>query len=148
MLRNVRRRVCRGRCFFNLRLNLETSNCYEADSIFGKKGQWVLQRMLVIGWWVFGFLFVFGNLHRIGDPLPPIVLISYPIGIVIGGIVWTGVYQGIGWFCVRVWRFFAKESERKNAKSIREIKEFGLALFSEASPLRLYMRCNNSDTPR
>ena len=64
--------------------------------------------MLAIGWWAFGFLFVSGHLHRMGDPSPPIVLIGYPIGIVIGGIFWAGVYQVIGWLCVRVWRFFRK----------------------------------------
>ena len=64
--------------------------------------------MLAIGWWAFGLLLVFGNFHGMGDPPPPIVLIGYPIGIVIGGIFWAGVYQVIGWFCVRIWRFFRK----------------------------------------
>ena len=64
--------------------------------------------MLAIGWWTFGLLLVFGNFHGMDDPPPPIVLIGYPIGIVIGGIFWAGVYQVIGWFCVRIWRFFCK----------------------------------------
>ena len=64
--------------------------------------------MLVIGWWAFGFLLAFGNLHRMSDEPLPIVLIGYPIGVIIGGIFWAGVYRVIGWFCVRIWRFFRK----------------------------------------
>lgn len=64
--------------------------------------------MLAIGWWAFGLLLVFGNFHGIGDSPPLIVLIGYPIGIVIGGIFWAGVYQVIRWFCVRLWRLFRK----------------------------------------
>ena len=64
--------------------------------------------MLALGWWAFGFWLVSRNPHRTGDPLPPIVLIGYPIGIVIGGIFWAGMYQGIGWLCVRIWRCFRK----------------------------------------
>lgn len=71
---------------------------------------WTLQKstrvrwILAIGWWAFGFLFVFT--YWMGEPPPPIVLVGYPFGIVIGGVFWAAVYQVIGWFCVRVWRFF------------------------------------------
>ncbi len=69
--------------------------------------------MLVIGWWVVGLLFAFGNLGRMkGHPLP-IVLIGYPIGVVIGLILWAGVYKVIGWLCVRIWRFFRKWFKKK-----------------------------------
>ena len=105
MLRNVRRRVCRGRCFFNHRLNLETSNCYEVDSTFGKKGHWGLQ-----------------------------------IDKVDRRKIITSIVSGVS--CAAI------ANARSISESIREIKEFGLALFSEASPLRLYMRRNNSGTPR
>ena len=65
--------------------------------------------ILAIGWWAFGFLLVYRNSQRMGDPPSSIALIGYPIGIVIGGIFWAGIYQAIGWLCVRIWRFFREK---------------------------------------
>jgi len=76
--------------------------------------------MLVIGWWAFGLLLVSWNPHRIGDPPSPIALIGYPIGIVVGGIFWAAIYQAIGWFCVRVWRFFRKSKVNQKCQKYAE----------------------------
>ena len=81
--------------------------------------------ILAIGWWAFGFLLVYGNPHRMGDSSPPIVLIGYPIGIVIGvssGQVFIRLSDGS---VFGYGGFFGKESE-KNAKSMGKIKRFQL----------------------
>ena len=59
------------------------------------------------GWWILGVLAALANMQRLDEPLL-LVLIAYPIGVVVGCLFWAFVFRGIGWLCVRGWRFSVK----------------------------------------
>ena len=63
---------------------------------------------VISGWYFFGVFLGVGNIYKMeGHPLT-LTFIGYPLGVIIGLILWAKIIQAIRWVYIRVRRFFCK----------------------------------------